>query len=153
LLQQQGFENINTYILGKGELRSLLENKLIEYGLSERVTLVGQVPNDELITWYNSADLFFLGSNREGWPNVVCEAQACGVPVVATAVHGIPEILDSDDLGIMVDRTPEAFADGIKRALNRSWDRRMIAEKGQKRTWENVALEVRDLFSEVIRNA
>ena len=140
-------------IVGTGPEESKLRQLVDEYDLGERVIFVGSVENERLVDWYNAADLFFLGSSREGWPNVVCEALACGTPVVATAVNGIPEILDSDELGIMVDRTPEAFAEGIKLALNREWDRKKIAERGQKRTWQNVAAEVHELFSKVIVDA
>ena len=150
LLKEQGRGDVCAYIIGKGEMRSLLEQKIVEYGLEGRVTLLGHVANEHLAVWYNAADLFFLGSSREGWPNVVCEAQACGLPVVATAVNGIPEILDSQDLGIMVERTPAAFALGIEQALARSWDRQHIARKGRGRTWENVAREVHELFSQVL---
>lgn len=150
LLKEQGRGDVHAYIIGKGEMRSLLEQKIVEYDLEERVTLLGHVANENLADWYNAADLFFLGSSREGWPNVVCEAQACGLPVVATPVNGIPEILDSEDLGLMVERTPEDFARGIEQALARTWDREKIARKGQERTWENVGREVHELFSAVL---
>ena len=58
----------------------------------------------ELCLWYNAADLFCLASEREGWPNVLFESLACGTPVVATKVGGIPEILRSEKLGILVER-------------------------------------------------
>jgi len=124
-----------------------LKNLVLSQGLEDSVFFVGSVPNDQLPTWYNAADLFFLGSSREGWPNVVCEALACGTPVVATPVHGIPEILTSEDLGMMVERTPDAFAEGIVNAFAKKWDRQHIAWIGQQRTWRNVAAEVHELFT------
>ncbi len=153
LLKKKGALDFQSYILGKGELFTLLQNKISEYQLQDCVFLLGHVPNENLIDWYNAADLFFLGSSREGWPNVVCESLACGTPVVATPVNGIPEILDSEELGLMVERTPEAFACGIEQAFARSWDRERIAERGQERTWENVAREVHELFGTVLHNA
>ena len=153
LLKQQGKANFKTYIIGDGELKPFLKCKIADYGLEKQVELIGRVANENLTHWYNAADLFFLGSSREGWPNVVCEAQACGLPVVATAVNGIPEIIDSEAFGLLVERTPDDFARGIIKALNRDWDRGKIAFKGQQRTWENVALEVHDLFLNVLDNA
>lgn len=152
LLQQRGIKDFNAFIIGEGEMRPLLEGKIANYGLEAQVKLIGQVANENLPNWYNASDLFFLGSSREGWPNVVCEAQACGVPVVATNVNGIPEILDSDELGIMVERNPEAFAEGIQQALTKDWSRELIARKGQQRTWENVACEVHQLFASLVSN-
>jgi glycosyltransferase involved in cell wall biosynthesis len=150
LLNEQGRGGFRTFIIGKGGMRPLLERKIVEYGLEEQVTLLGHVANENLAAWYNAADLFFLGSSREGWPNVVCEAQACGLPVVATPVNGIPEILDSEDLGIMVERTPADFARGIEQALAQTWDRRHIADRGRERTWEKVAGEIHALLLKVV---
>jgi glycosyltransferase involved in cell wall biosynthesis len=141
---------VKLMVVGSGPEKERLKSLIDRLALQDCVHLVGQVPNQKLSHWYNAADLFFLGSSREGWPNVVCEALACGTPVVATPVNGIPEILDSDDLGIIVERSPEAFALGIKQAFDRSWDRERIAAKGQQRTWEKVAEEVHDLFATVL---
>ena len=140
-------------VVGTGPEEARLNALIDRLALHDYVRLVGNVPNSDLVDWYNAADLFFLGSSREGWPNVVCEALACGTPVVATPVNGIPEILDSEDLGIMVERTPEAFARGITHVFSRVWDREQIACKGQERTWDNVACEVYELFSSVLSSA
>ena len=109
--------------------------------------LVGRIPNDQLVNWYNAADLFFLGSSREGWPNVVCESLACGTPVVATRVNGIPEILHEESLGIMVDRSVGGFTDGLMSALVADWDSEYIARQGQLRTWDSVADEIYEFLS------
>jgi glycosyltransferase involved in cell wall biosynthesis len=144
---------VRLLVVGKGPEEDRLGMLIKRLALEDCVRLVGSIANRELVDWYNAADLFFLGSSREGWPNVVCEALACGTPVVATAVNGIPEILDSEDMGIMVERTPEAFATGIEQAFARSWDRERIAERGQERTWQKVAGEVHDLFATVLNHA
>ena len=153
LLGDDILASIKLAIVGTGPEENHLRALVDKYSLHDRVLFVGSVPNGDLVDWYNGADLFFLGSSREGWPNVVCESLACGTPVVATAVNGIPEILDSEELGIMVERTPEDFARGIKQAFARDWDRQLIAAKGQQRTWENVANEVHELFGTVLSDA
>jgi glycosyltransferase involved in cell wall biosynthesis len=137
-------------VVGKGPERERLQRQIDQSGLSDIVTLIGAVPNRELVTWYNAADLFFLGSSREGWPNVVCEALACGTPVVATNVSGIPEIIDHEGLGLLVERSPQAFADGLLQALQRPWDREFIAGRGRRRDWEAVAHEVLGVFSRAV---
>jgi len=129
-------------IVGKGPERNRLQEKITQWELDDIITLVGAVPNSELVDWYNAADVFFLGSSREGWPNVVGEALACGIPVVATNVNGIPEILDNEGLGIMVERSPEGFSQGILEAFSKTWDRDFILSCGRRRTWDNVAREV-----------
>lgn len=140
-------------VIGSGPEEERLRALIERLAVLTQVEMIGGIANDDLIYWYNAADLFFLGSSREGWPNVVCEALACGTPVVATPVNGIPEILDSEDLGIMVERTPQDFVRGIQQAFSRNWVRQYIAHKGQKRTWKNVASEVHELFSVVLNNA
>jgi len=143
---------VSLMVVGTGPEKARLKSLIEQFALQDCVRLVGNVANRELVGWYNAADLFLLGSSREGWPNVVCEALACGTPVVATAVNGIPEILDSEELGIMVERTAEAFACGIEKAFAQNWDRDKIARIGQERTWENVAEEVCELFQSVLNN-
>jgi len=136
-----------TYIVGKGEEQQRLEQQIQAAGLQSRIVVVGEVDNKELVAWYNAADLFFLGSSREGWPNVVSEAIACGTPVVATSVDGIPEIIHSPGLGIIVERDVHSFAKALTRGMRMEWDRATIARQGAQRTWRTVAREVYTMFS------
>jgi len=94
LLKKQGRLNFLTIIVGEGEYRTIIEKKVKEFDLENDVILAGQVPNSRLVFWYNAADIFLLGSSREGWPNVVCEALACGLPVIATRANSVPEIIE-----------------------------------------------------------
>ncbi|MEO8386751.1 MAG: glycosyltransferase, partial [Betaproteobacteria bacterium] len=79
-------------IIGEGPERARLETLVSKRKLSGRVRLLGSVAHRELPPFYSAADIFVLASSREGWPNVTLEAMACGTPVVATNVGGIPEI-------------------------------------------------------------
>src|SRR5262249_41363408 len=74
--------------------RNALQRQIENLGLGDRVRLRGQQPNASLPEWYRAADLVVLSSDSEGIPNVLVEAAACGTPFVATAVGGIPEILN-----------------------------------------------------------
>ena len=78
-------------IVGEGPERARIEAAIRHLGLSEMVTLTGQVPSAE--PYYGIADLAVLSSLSEGSPNALLEAMAARVPVVATAVGGIPEIV------------------------------------------------------------
>ncbi len=150
LLKKNNGLNCCAYIIGEGNYKNLLEEKIKKLNLQKNVYLVGQVPNNELVYWYNSVDLFFLGSDREGWPNVISESLACGVPVVATYANGIPEIIISDDYGILVKRTAQDFARGLQQALEKKWDYEKIYQYGQKRTWETVAGELYQVFKKTL---
>jgi teichuronic acid biosynthesis glycosyltransferase TuaC len=142
---------LKLYILGEGPLRSELESLVRDLNLQDIVRLPGKRPNAELQQWFNAAEVSFLVSEREGWPNVLTESLACGTPVVATRVGGVPEILHSPELGIVVDPTVGSVADGIERALLKKWDREAISKQTRTRTWSKVASELESLFSEQLR--
>lgn len=150
LLRKSNELSFYTYIIGEGEYRAFLESKIRQLGLEKEVSLIGQIPNTELSDWYNATDLFFLGSSREGWPNVISEALACGSPVVGTKINGIQEIIPSEDYGILTERNAEDFAYGLSKALAKKWDYQEIYEYGQSRTWKSVASEVYNVFSDVL---
>ncbi len=151
-IKKNGNLDFSTYIIGNGDMYSSLSDQIDRYGLDSRVKLAGEVKNKELIYWYNAANTFFLGSSREGWPNVIGEALACGVPVVSTPVNGVPEIITSKKYGIMVERNAESFARGILKAFNTLWDYDEIHTYGQSRTWETVATEVHEVFQKILKS-
>lgn len=102
----------DTYLViaGTGPERENLEHQAQRLGLSDRVRFAGQVGNQDLKWWYSAADILVLCSSREGWPNVLLEAMACGTPVIATSVGGIPEIVVGMAAGrLMNSRTAESL--------------------------------------------
>ena len=139
---------LKVYIVGKGdptELKELCRTHKVE----DRVFLVGSRANEELKFWYSAADLSCLVSSREGWPNVVLESLACSTPVLATGLWGVPEILVSPELGIMVTQEIESISEGLGKALSRKWDREAILRYARTRTWDVVAQEVDDFLKQI----
>ena len=139
---------LRLYIVGEGDFRAELENMARRLSLDDRVFLVGSRPNEELSSWYSAADVSCLVSSREGWPNVLLESLACGTPVVATKVWGVPEVLVSPELGIMVDQDSRDIAAELARALETHWDRNALVRHARNRTWEVVAAEVENYLAE-----
>ncbi|MEK7480136.1 MAG: glycosyltransferase [Patescibacteria group bacterium] len=82
-------------IIGEGELRPMLEKKIKEYSLGDRVKLFGFIPTHEVLKGF---DTFALPSLKEGLPYVLLEAKAAGLPIVANRVGGVGEILDAKDM-------------------------------------------------------
>jgi glycosyltransferase involved in cell wall biosynthesis len=136
------FPEVRLYVIGDGVFRTKLEQLVREKQLQERVFLPGNRPNEELSLWFGSANISCLMSSREGWPNVVSEALACGTPVLATGVGGIGEIITSPELGMLVERNVDSIAAGLEQAFTKTWNRGEIAGHSRSRSWDAVAAEV-----------
>jgi glycosyltransferase involved in cell wall biosynthesis len=134
-------------IVGDGPERKRLEALAERLGLGSRLHLAGAKQQEELPPYYAAADLFVLMSSREGWPNVVCEARAMGLPVVATRVDGIEDIVQPPDQGILLDeRSVAALEPALRKALETRWDIPAIARSGAQRTWDAVADQLEPIF-------
>jgi glycosyltransferase involved in cell wall biosynthesis len=147
---RQNRPNLLLVIVGEGPHRVALEKQISDMGVADNVSMVGSQPHERLGLWYSAADLFCLASSQEGWPNVLLEAMACGCPVIATKVGGIPEIVPSPAVGTLVDRTPEAFAYAIDQALFHKWDHDAVIAHARRHSWPDIAQRLFDLYSEVV---
>lgn len=143
--------DLSLAIVGEGPYRAELTRLASSYGFSEDVVrFIGQVPHDRLRDWYCAADLFCLASGREGWPNVALEALACGTPLVATNVGGIPEIVSSRSVGILCERKEGALVGAILEALRESWQQESLLRHVRPLTWARVALSLTEIFKTAI---
>jgi glycosyltransferase involved in cell wall biosynthesis len=119
-------------LLGGGHERQRLGEQAATLGVADRVNFVGHVANVK--PYYFAADLLALPSHSEGSPNVVLEAMATGLPIVATAVGGVPEILTSGETGLVVPpRNPEAFAAAMRQSLTDRAAARRMAEAAREK--------------------
>lgn len=103
--------------VGDGELRHDLVRQVERAGIGGRVRFAGRQPQEHLPDWYRAADLQVLPSRSEGVPNVLLEGLACGLPFVASAVGGVPEIAPAASWTVPPD-DPGAMAQAIGRALD-----------------------------------
>jgi len=101
-------------IIGEGSERKNLENLVRERGLENKVKFLGQIENEKVPQYLAIGDCFVLPSLKEGFGIAILEAQAVGLPVIATNVGGIPDIIKDGKTGILVPaRNPEAIAKAI----------------------------------------
>ena len=139
-------------LVGDGPMRAQLEDQAQSLGIEDRVVFAGDQPHDDVPVWVAAGDVFVLGSRKEGYPNAVVESLACGRPVVATRVGGVPEIITSDALGLVVDpEDPEALAAALDEALGRVWDSAAIEAAGKARDWDSVARDVLCEFDSLLK--
>lgn len=105
-------------------------------GLDDCVHFLGPLPADRLSQVLSAADVFVLATRNEGWANVLLEAMACGLPVVATDVGGNKEVVCSAEFGDIVpfDDEPRLEA-ALSAALQRRWDRAAIRRHAEANTW------------------
>ena len=119
-------------IAGEGPEENRLRQLAIDLGIADRVEFCGFVA--DVRGFFATVDLFVLSSRREGLPNVVLEAMACGVPVVATAVAEVPAVLGHGAFGTVV--APEdvgAMTVALERLIADPAQRRALAMAGRQR--------------------
>jgi teichuronic acid biosynthesis glycosyltransferase TuaC len=127
-------------IVGQGPYREALARRAAAAGVEDRVTMPGRGDAAVVAGWMRAADVFCLPSYSEGCPNVVVEALACGRPVVATKVGGIPELVNETCGMLIPPRNAGELAKALDRALSKPWDSEEIARTFT-RSWETVAAE------------
>lgn len=153
LLAQRGVSAVTT-IVGDGPRRDALERRVRELGIDQRVEFTGALGHHEVPDRYAAADAFCLSSFSEGVPVVLMEAMAMGVPVVATRVMGIPELVDHGVTGLLVAPTrADALADALALLADAPALRRELARAGREKVVREFNLgrsaqRLRDLFQE-----
>jgi glycosyltransferase involved in cell wall biosynthesis len=138
-------------IVGDGELKETLENRIINSGLAGKVKTEGAKLHNEIPIWINACDVFCLPSLSEGCPNVVLEALACGKPVVATKVGGLPEIIVSEEYGILVPpRSPHELANALRMAIAKEWDPQVLRKKINGFTWKENSQKLYEEMTQLV---
>jgi len=111
-------QELRFIIGGEGSLFEETRKRIDENDLTDTVALAGWIPHSEIPTYLNKLKLLILPSASEGIPFILLEAMACGTPVLATPVGGVPDVLKDGETGfILKNNSPEAIANGITRAL------------------------------------
>ncbi len=131
----------------EGDWSAELQRLVDDLGLRDCVAFLGSIAPEALKVPLSASDLFVLATRNEGWANVLLEAMACGLPVVATDVGGNAEVVSDERLGLVVpfgdrERLTRAIAD----ALVRRWDRDGIVAYAEGHSWERRVKTLADEF-------
>jgi glycosyltransferase involved in cell wall biosynthesis len=120
-------------IVGDGDLGRVVRDHAHRLEVSGHVVFRGLLRHDAVLGAYEAADIFVLSSRWEGCPNVVLEAMAHGLPIVATAVGGIPELVKHGESALLVPPgDPDALAAALARLLRDPALRRTIGEAARR---------------------
>lgn len=122
----------------EGDMSQALKDQAMALGLGQRVHFLGSIPPDELKWPLSAADVFVLSTRNEGWANVILEAMACGLPVVATDVGGNAEVVCRPELGEIVPFDDHAaLTQALDRALGKAWDASALRAYAEENSWDN----------------
>lgn len=138
-------------LVGGGQERQALQELVKELDLEERVTFVGKVSNGEVPKYMVASDVFVLPSLSEGFPLVTLEAMASGLPIVATKVGGLPEIVKDGDNGFLIEpKNPEQIAEKVLSLLVDEELREKISRNNQEKakhySWENIVERLEEVY-------
>lgn len=137
--------NVVLFLIGDGEEREKLTFLARSLRIEEKVFILGRKPHGEIPLWLNIADIFVLPSVSEGFPTIIPEALMCGVPVIASDVGGISEIIINGETGLLCKAGDiGSIKNGMKILMyDESLRKKIIIackEKSKTFTWNNNAL-------------
>lgn len=140
---------LHVYMIGAGPDQPVIEADIRAANAESYIHILKGCAFDEVATWMAASNLVTLPSYMEGCPNVVVEALACGRPVVASRVGGIPEVMDEDSGCFVEPRNSADLLQALNAALDREWDAEAISAKWS-RSWSVGANEVYAVFEDVL---
>jgi glycosyltransferase involved in cell wall biosynthesis len=139
-------------LAGKGPMRQSLESLASRLGIQDQTHFLGPQSASQIAAWMRRATLLVMTSINEGLPNVILEAQACGLPVVSTDVGGIHEVVDADWKGRLTRYGDmQAWTGAVHEMLQNPPGCAQLAEIGGARTWPAAAVAYEQVLEEAIR--
>ena len=146
----KGLDDCHLIIAGDGKEMANLKKLANEYRVSDRVTFLGAISHEQLVTVYSAVDILVLASSREGWANVLLEAMACGTPVIATKVSGTPEVVTSPKAGLLIERSSEAIVFAV-RSMQKSMPLcEEIRSYAENYSWDSTVQGIFALFNKIL---
>lgn len=139
-------------VVGDGTQRSVLEGKAARLGLD--VIFTGWLPSERLPEYLSACDALILPSVAEGLPTVVLESLACGTPVVATRVGGVPDLVRDWHTGRLVEElTPSSWGDAVCDVLDGIWSVKAISQSVSEYSMESVCRRLDAALDRVLEHS
>jgi teichuronic acid biosynthesis glycosyltransferase TuaC len=140
----EAYQSVRLVFIGDGSVRRKFEERVAQSPFSKRIELRGHVDHDQIDKYYKASDLLSLPSFMEGLPNTVVEGIACGLPILATRVGGIPQAVPHGRVGLLV---PPKDVKGLAEAMER-----MFVDKDLRSAMGMAAREHAEAHFDIVRN-
>lgn len=150
--------DVKLVLVGDGEDRARLETLSVQLGIQKSVQFVGIVPHEKVHTFMQQADIFVLPSLSEGFPGVILEAMACGLPVVATRVGGVVYIVKDGSNGYLIDTmNQKQIAKVLLKLLQDKRLRKEMSDNNRKEArryrWDAVAATLESIYQKSLETS
>jgi len=145
-------KNLDLYFLGDGSYRDYLERLTRKKGLTDRVYFIGSKNYKDVSAWMNAASLVCLPSYSEGLPNVLLESMSCATPVVASAVGGVPEIINCNNGILLKSLSICNLVIAINECLDKEWNEKQMLNEAKKYSWLRNRNEIESVIYNITRN-
>lgn len=143
---------LRLWIVGDGSERERLEALVQQLDAAKRIRFLGVVPHEHMPEVYSAAKLLVLASEREGWPNVLLEAMACGTRVITTRVSDVAEFVSVPAAGSLVEeRSVTALVNAIQTSLSTPVSRQETSSYARQFSWESTTAGQLALFREILQ--
>lgn len=150
------YSDLYLILIGNISERTVLDKIISSNYANNKIHLVGEIPQNEIPYWLSASDIFVFPTYNEGLPNALMEAMACGLPVVATKVGGIPEVVRDGQNGILIDKkNVTSIEHSIEKLIENKSMCKKMGERGritieEKFSWDNSAKKLIRIYNNII---
>lgn len=151
---KNGCKNITLEIVGDGEDRSKIVDLIEDEKLQESVILHGVLRGEKLYKMFSNSDIFILTSREESFGIVLIEAMASGLPIIASDIPGLRNVVENGKTGLLVEPSIENFAKAIEKMINDHKLREKLITNGlrevKKYNWDKIVEKFEGVYKEVL---
>jgi glycosyltransferase involved in cell wall biosynthesis len=149
--------SLHLYIIGEGEEQEVLKKQIKELKLEKKITLLGLVDHKSISEWMKATDIFILPSRNEGTPNSLLEAMASGLPVIASKIGGIPELIQENIEGLLFESdSKKDLKEKLNKLIKDNQLQDFLGKNAQKKiakdygNWKNQAEKLSALYKKLL---